>query len=190
MNASLSLILLDDIEQWIQGSVNLYCKGANRMLALRFTQKLLKDMKASPVELAEVDPLFSWHVNILQLRRKYIIFVNDSSRLCLIIDNIRSSQLDKLQEKFKAELKKYLLLEGVKKSLIDQYFFEAGEIHIGKTNNKSVLGTLKEMSLYGIDKEFNHTYDLSAWLNTMIYKPINYKEPIQVFKNSLEEKYL
>lgn len=159
------------------------------MLALRFTQKLLKDMNSTPVELGEVDPLFSWHVNILQLRRKHILFVNDSSRLCLIIDGIRSSQLGKLQEKFKAELKEYLLLEGVERSKIDQYFFEAGEIRIGKTNNKSVLGTMNEISFYCINTEFNHTFDLSAWLNSMIYKPIDYEEPINVFKKALEEKY-
>jgi len=159
------------------------------MLALRFTQKLLKDMNAAPVELGEVDPLFSWHVNILQLRRKHLIFINDSSRLCLVIEGIRSSQLGKLQEKFKAELKEYSLLEGVRKSIIDQYFFEAGEIRIGKTNNKSVLGTMNEMSLYCANKEFNHTFDLSAWLNSMNFKPIDYEEPIHVFKKALEGKY-
>ncbi|MNW48098.1 hypothetical protein D3C74_254470 [compost metagenome] len=51
------------------------------MLALRFTQKLIKDMKVTPVEIHEVDSLFSWHVNILQLRRKHIVFVNDKSVL-------------------------------------------------------------------------------------------------------------
>ncbi|MFD1176666.1 DUF6933 domain-containing protein [Paenibacillus puldeungensis] len=159
------------------------------MLALRFTQKLIKDMKVAPVELSEVDSLFSWHVNILQLRRKHIIFVNDSSRLCLIIGGIRSSQVVKLQNIFKEELKKYLMLEGLKRKLIDQYFLEAGGISIGKTNDKSVLGTMKEMSLYCSDVEFDHTYDLSAWLNKLIYKPIDYKEPIQMFKNELERKY-
>lgn len=159
------------------------------MLALRFTQKLLKDMKATQVELGEVDPLFSWHVNILQLKRKHIIFVNDSTRLCLVIDGIRSAQLGKLQEKFKAELKEYLLLEGVRSSLIDQYFLEAGEVRIGKTNNKSVLGTLNEMSFYCVDMEFDRTFDLSAWLNSMIFKPIDYKEPIHVFKKAIVGKY-
>lgn len=159
------------------------------MLAFRFTQKLLKDMKIAPVELGDVNLLFSWHVNILQLRRKHIIFVNDSSRLCLIIDGIRSSQLDKLQEKFKTELKEYLLKEGIRKHLIEQYFFEAGEIIIGKTNNKSVLGTMNEMSYYSIDMGFNNTFELSAWLNSMIYKPINYEKPINVFKKLLNEQY-
>ncbi|MGG3840511.1 hypothetical protein ABEV00_26255 [Paenibacillus thiaminolyticus] len=159
------------------------------MLALRFTQKLLKDMNVAPVELGEIDPLFSWHVNILQLRRKHIIFVNDSSRLCLIVNGIRSSQLEKLQEKFLSELKEYLLLEGVRKSLVNQYLFEAGEVSIGKTNAKSVLGTMNEMSFYSRGAEFDHTFDLCAWLNSLIFKPLNYEEPINVFKKTLEGKY-
>jgi hypothetical protein len=159
------------------------------MLALRFTQKLLTDMKIGSIELDEVNSLFSWHVNILQLRKKHIIFVNDLSRLCLVIDGIRSAQLDKLKRKFMSELKEYLQLEGLKKSYIEQYFFEAGEVSIGKTNDRSVLGTLKEMSLYCDGAEFDHTYDLSAWLNKMIYKPIDYEEPIKVFKEALRRKY-
>ena len=159
------------------------------MLAIKFTQKLLNDMNIAPLTLGETDPLFSWHVNILQLNRKYIIFVNDASRLCLIISGIKSNQTKKLQEKFISDLKEYLLLEGVRKNLVNQYILEAGEINIGKTDNKSVLGTMNEMSLYCQNAKFDHTYDLSAWLNSMIYKPIDYKEPIVVFKEILEAKY-
>lgn len=39
------------------------------MLVLRYTQKLLKDMKVAPVEVEDVSTFFSWHVNILQLRK-------------------------------------------------------------------------------------------------------------------------
>ncbi|WII39957.1 DUF6933 domain-containing protein [Paenibacillus thiaminolyticus] len=146
-------------------------------------------MNVAPAELGGTDPLFSWHVNILQLRRKHIIFVNDSSRLCLIVNGIRSSQVVKLQEKFISKLEEYLLLEGVKRSLINQYLFEAGEVSIGKTNVKSVLGTMNEMSFYCKGAEFDHTFDLCAWLNSLMYKPINYEEPIKVFKQTLETKY-
>lgn len=159
------------------------------MLALRFTQKLLKDMKVAPSDLAEVDSLFSWHVNILQLRRKHILFVNDFSRLCLVIEGIRNSQINKLQEKFITDLKVYLRLEGLKKSHIDQYLIEAGEIIIGKTNNRSVIGTMTEMTLYSERVEFDHTIDLAAWLNKMIYKPINYENPMKVFKEELARRY-
>lgn len=159
------------------------------MLTLKFTQKLLKDMKVVPVEITESESLFSWHANILQLKRKHIIFVNDSSRLCLIIDGIRSSQAGKLQDKFISSLKEYLLLEGVRKSLIDQYFLEAGEIEIGKTNNKSVIGTMNEMALYCDNVIFNHPHDVSIWLNKLIYKPIDYEQPIDVFKKEVEGRY-
>ncbi|WP_251572725.1 hypothetical protein [Paenibacillus sp. MER TA 81-3] len=94
-----------------------------------------------------------------------------------------------MQEKFISELKEYLLLEGVRRSLVNKYLFEAGEVCIGKTNVKSVLGTMTEMSLYCRNAEFDHTLDLSAWLNSMIYKPIDYEEPIKVFKKTLERKY-
>ncbi|NMO97145.1 DUF6933 domain-containing protein [Paenibacillus lemnae] len=159
------------------------------MLALRFTQKLLKDMKTAPVDIEEIDPLFSWHVNILQLRKKHIIFVNDSSQLCLVIDGIRSSQVGKLQEKFLCDLKDYLQLEGIKKHIINQYFLEAGEIRIGKTNSRRVIGTMNEMVIYSKNMTFEHTYDLSAWLNKMIYKPIDYEKPIHVFKQEIEKRY-
>lgn len=86
-------------------------------------------------------------------------------------------------------MKEYLLLEGVRRSLVNQYLFEAGEVSIGKTYDKSVIGTMTEMSLYSRNTEFNHTFDLSGWLNSMIFKPINYEEPIKVFKKSLEENY-
>jgi len=80
-------------------------------------------------------------------------------------------------------------LEGARRALIDQYYLEAGEIHIEKTNDKSVLGTMKEMSLYCRDMEFDHTFDLSARLNSLIYKPIDYEKPMQVFKKALEERF-
>ena len=101
-------------------------------------------MKAIPVETPEADPFFSWHVNLLQLQKKHIIFVNDVTRLCVIIDGIRSSQLEKLQEKFKEELREYLRQVGVRNSLIEQYFLKAGEIVFSKTDDRSVLGTIRK----------------------------------------------
>ncbi|WP_254639371.1 hypothetical protein [Cohnella sp. GbtcB17] len=146
-------------------------------------------MKVTPFELNDENSLFSWHVNILQLRKKHIIFVNDFSRLCIIIDGIRSGQLVKLQQKFVTEFKGYLKLQGVENSHIDQYLLEAGEIVIGKTTDRSVLGTMKEMSLYCEGVEFDHAIDLSVWLNRLIYRPIDYEKPIQVFMKTLKERY-
>lgn len=48
---------------------------------------------------------------------------------------------------------------------------------------------MNEMSFYCKGPEFDHTFDLCAWLNSLMYKPINYEEPIKVFKQTLETKY-
>ncbi|WP_425524899.1 DUF6933 domain-containing protein [Paenibacillus dendritiformis] len=46
-------------------------------------------------------PLLSWHVNIYNLsKRKHIVFVNDLTRLSLIIDGLRTGQLERLKERF------------------------------------------------------------------------------------------
>ena len=160
------------------------------MLVLRYTQKLLKDMKVAPVAVEEVSTFFSWHVNIMQLRKKYILFVHDASRLCIVLDGIRSGQADKLIEKFRTELKEYLLQEGFKKQLIDQYLLEAGEIIISSTNRKSVLGTMNEITFFNtVDRDFDSLYERNKWLNTMIHKPIDYNKPINVFRESLSSRY-
>jgi hypothetical protein len=161
------------------------------MLVLRYTQKLLKDMKVAPVEVEDIPTFFSWHVNLLQLRKKHILFVHDASRLCILLDGIRSGQANKLVEKFRTELKEYLLQEGFKKQLINQYLLEAGEITISRTNNKSVLGTMNEITLYNSvsHSDFNSLLERNKWLNTIIYKPIDYNQPIQVFRESLNSYY-
>lgn len=158
---------------------------------LRFTQKLLKDMKVAPNELEGIPDFFSWHVNIMQLKRKYILFVHDASRLCIVLEGIRSNQSAKLIEQFRAELKQYLLYEGIQKRFMNQYLLEAGEIVIARTNSRSVLGTMNEIafSCSVIEREFSSLMEREKWLNSLIYKPINYEEPIDVFKQSLNSYY-
>lgn len=161
------------------------------MIVLRYTQKLIKDMKVVPVEVDEIPSFFSWHVNILQLRKKHILFVNDASRLCLIVDGIRSSQANKLVDKFRSELELYLVKEGFTKQLIDQYLLEAQDIIISRTNNRSVLGTMNEITLYNTVShlDFDGLYERNKWLNSLIYRPINYNEPIDVFREALRNHY-
>ncbi|WP_235949987.1 DUF6933 domain-containing protein [Paenibacillus apii] len=92
------------------------------MIILRLTQSLLKDMKVTPMEYKEISSLFNWHVNIYQLNnRKHIVFVNDLSRLCMIIDGIRAGQLTQLKEKFLSTLRTYLTSEGIEEFIVNAY---------------------------------------------------------------------
>ena len=156
------------------------------MIILRLTQTLLKDMKVNPEDVNDELTLLSWHVNIYKLNnRKHIVFINDLSRLCVIIDGIRTGQLSMLKEKFLTTLKEYLLSEGVKKDKIDRYVQEGSEFLIARTNNRSVLGTMKEATFFTED-DFKDNIERLKWLNKLIHKPINYQKPIQVFKEAVE----
>ncbi|MGG3280123.1 DUF6933 domain-containing protein [Paenibacillus solani] len=156
------------------------------MITLRLTKDLLKDMKAIPKEDINMSLLLSWHVNIYNLnKRKHIVVVNDLTRLAVIIDGIRTGQLERLKEKFLVTLREYLLLEGVKESQINTYLEFGENIIISKTSSRSVLGTMKEVTFFTED-DFQDNHERLKWLNRMIYKPIDYKEPIELFKEAIK----
>jgi len=143
-------------------------------------------MKSAQIQVDDISPLFSWHVNIYKLNnKKHILFVNDLSRLCLIIDGIRTSQLSLLKEKFLITLETYLQEEGIEKNMIDRYLKEGSELSISKTNNRSVIGTMTEISIFEKDN-FTDNMQRMKWLNRLIYKAIEYNEPIKVFKEALK----
>ncbi|CAM2910358.1 hypothetical protein PASE110613_07175 [Paenibacillus sediminis] len=133
------------------------------MLTLRLTKDLLKDMKTTPVEEFSVAPFLSWHVNIYNLnKRKHIVFVNDLTRLAIIIDGIRTGQIERLKDKFMLTLREYLLREGVNESLINRYLAYGAEVIISKTNNRSVLGTMKEVTWF-IEDDFYDNIERLKW---------------------------
>lgn len=157
------------------------------MIILRLTKDLLKDMKIAPVEEIHAASLFSWHVNIYNLnKRKHIVFVNDLTRLAIIIDGIRTGQIERLKDKFMLTIREYLLQEGVHESWIHIYLEHGTEIVLSKTNNRSVLGTMKEVTWF-IEDDFIHNIERLKWLNRRIHKPIDYKEPIAFFKESIKD---
>ncbi|KIL34273.1 hypothetical protein SD71_21600 [Cohnella kolymensis] len=159
------------------------------MIILRLTKALLKDMKVTPIESDSVPSLFNWHVNIYRLNNcKHIVFVNDLSRLSVIIDGIRTGQLAQMKEKFLITLEDYLRSEGVEDGLVASYLKEGSELRIARTNNRSVLGTMKEVTFF-VEDDFQDNISRLKWLNQMIHKPIDYHEPINVFKKAIKDQY-
>jgi hypothetical protein len=167
-------------------------KGEKIVFVLRLTRKLLKEMKVNPSEIDISQSLFSWHGNIFLLnRRKHVLFVNDLSRLSIILAGVRSSQYKIMNELFLSELKAYLENVGMDQTLINSYIRDGQEMIISKTNNRSVLGTMKEITYYTTEThlEFSNDIERLNWLNKLIYKPIDYERPINVFINSIRKYY-
>lgn len=117
-------------------------------------------------------------------KRKHIVFVNDLTRLAIIIDGVRTGQLERLKDKFMLTFREYLLREGVNDTLINKYLENCTEVVISKTNSRSVLGTMKEVTWF-VEDNFYDNIERLKWLNRIIHKPIDYKEPIHYFKESL-----
>jgi len=166
------------------------------MLIVKATKSTMQDLQITPVKLDISDLFYSWHVNFFILnRKKHYVFMNDLARLSLTVSGIRSNQLAKLPEIFLSNLQKYLISEGISEKLIDAYLDNCNQAIYAKTDSRSVLATLNE--IMGITKSFegeeNEKFadliQLNQWNNRIIYKPIEYKKPIDVFKQELEREF-
>lgn len=164
------------------------------MLLIKATKDTLKDLRINPEPVLETDLFFSWHVNIFTLyRKKHYVFMNDFSRLSLTISGIRSNQANRLQEIFITHLMRYLTLEDIPEEQIEFYIKYCNEMVIAKTDNRSVRSTLNEimMIMKSLEYEKNGFEDQDhrhKWNNRIIYKPIDYQKPIDVFIKELKDR--
>lgn len=167
------------------------------LLVIRPTKTLTReiDPKVESIETSTVNDFLSWHANNFLLnRKKHIIFMNDKSRLSITISGIRSNQYKDIRGIFLTNLKDYLLAEGLNESLIDRYIGIPSYIHFANTNNRSVLGTITEsikLMDYLYDREtIPGIIELNMENNRIIYKPINYNKPIDVFKEEIKKHFI
>ncbi|OXM82458.1 hypothetical protein CF651_30905 [Paenibacillus rigui] len=102
---------------------------------------------------------------------------------------IKVNQYKNLKEILQLELRDYLSSEDIEERLISAYMDCCKEIIVSNTNNRSVLGTLNEIMLImnAVEKknDFANNIERNKWNNQIIYKPIDYEKPIDVFKKAL-----
>ena len=165
------------------------------MLVIKATKDSLKDLNVHPQVVKAPDPFFSWHVNYFTLYgKKHYVFMNDLSRLSLTVPGIRSNQSNKLREIFTNHLIHYLAVEDLPSIQVDNYLNNCNEMVITKTDSRSVISTLNEIMLImkSLERDKVDYRDLDKrhkWNNRMIYKPIDYNYPIDVFVNKLKERF-
>lgn len=162
------------------------------MFVIRSTQKLLKELNVEPTKVDISAPFNSWHANIfLHNRKKNIVFMNDLSRVSLAIFGIKKAQYKHLHDIFREELRLYLVSEGIEAQWIDSYLEEGEQMVYSTTNNRSVIGTMVEITnvICEINKEFSDATEQNQWNNRFIYKANEYEHPIKVFKAEMERRY-
>jgi hypothetical protein len=115
-------------------------------------------MGLKKADLVDESPKFSflgqWHANLIYInRRKCVIFVNDKILLNFIVADVSRAEIRKLDEMFESMFRCVLASEDFSKELIEKVLAEYSKINFGKSNNRSVLGSLNDLA-------FNYEYSI------------------------------
>jgi len=116
------------------------------MVVLRCTQKLLARLKRpeAAADVPSTTRLGDWYGNILQIgRRQHLLFISERSRLPVVIP-IREAKA--LETVFLDALCDVLATVGIGAEDIADERLRMSEISFGRTNNRSLLGTLNDFA--------------------------------------------
>ncbi len=162
------------------------------MFVIRGTQKLLKEWETEPLQVDIYPPLNSWHASLFLLnRRKNIVFMHDISRLSITLFGIKKSQYNNLPVLFVQALKELMISEGFDEQIVKAYTQEGEQMLATTTNSHSVMGTLDEIFFYHEGTGYGAWVRAgkNQWNNRIVFKTVEYKYPVDVFKEMLEKHY-
>ena len=118
------------------------------MQLIRCTQKLLKELKVKPSDIEpNLGSIGGWHANLLRIeRRKCVLFTNDETLYSIFVPALKRPDFEYLDEVFRQSLFRRLRIEGFTQSQIENVLVEYSQIGFSKTNNRSVLGSINDLS--------------------------------------------
>lgn len=118
------------------------------MAILRCTQKLLSELKLRPSDsMQQASEIGSWHANLVRIdRRKCVLFTHDTTLYTFFVPGLRKSEFENFREIFRQNLFKRLLTENFPQKHIEIFLDDIQDIDISKTNNRSVLGSMNDLT--------------------------------------------
>lgn len=166
------------------------------MFIIGATQKVLKELQVQvkcEVELSK--DLNGWHMNLFKIGRyQCLILVNDLTLYSLVIPGVTRKELANIGELLTHHLAENLRSEGFDAIIIEKFLEQGSKIVFTKTHNRSVVGAMVEMvkmmqHIYptGNDIMAKNPIDLNKFNNGLIYSPINYAQPINLFRDYIQK---
>ncbi|ROT94536.1 hypothetical protein EB809_19305 [Marinobacter sp. R17] len=121
------------------------------MQLIKCTGKLRKEMGVADgdLHLDEIagDGLGPWHANLLYISgRKCVLCANDKTLIHFIVPDVRRAEVRQFQAMFLQGLETLLLLLGVADAQRASILPEYADVHIGKSNSRSVLGSMNDLA--------------------------------------------
>ena len=165
-------------------------------MLIRCTQKLFKELHQLPTQ-DESEPYdyWSWHANLFLVeRRKCVLVTHDSTLFTIFIPFLKKPDFKQFNITLGQNLFKNLLYEEFPQTQFEIVLSECEESKFAKTNNRSVLGSMNELKFqleYHIHAasglRFIDIYELNHNLNRTRLSAIDYKRPIEMMRNKLQE---
>lgn len=117
--------------------------------------------------------------------------MHDISRLSITLFGIKKSQYNNLPVLFVQALKELMISEGFDEQIVKAYTQEGEQMLATTTNSHSVMGTLDEIIFIMKELDMEHGCELekNQWNNRIVFKTVEYKYPVDVFKEMLEKHY-
>ena len=121
------------------------------MRLIHCTQKLLKELDVTPVDLTsytrDSEGLGNWYAHLIRIdKRKCILFTNEKTLYSFLIPQVVKSNLINIKNEFIAHLVFNLQKDGFGIDVINMVRQEYGEIGFARTANRSVIGSMNEFA--------------------------------------------
>ncbi|MFL2105661.1 DUF6933 domain-containing protein [Desemzia sp. FAM 23991] len=144
---------------------------------------------------AQVNPLFSWHANYINVnRKKILILLNDQTYTPIILHDINAQKKKQLPELISEAIHVAFDIAGVSNEKTEEYLKVAGEIQVTTTSNRSVLGSVNlviaDLSFFRLN--MNQTINSEAmtffsnYIHTQLFKQ-GYGSSVEALKEALNK---
>lgn len=150
---------------------------------IQCTKKLLDFLKPEFTEVNTDNDLFAWHANYVNIhRKKYIVFMNDLTRFCVVMYGLKKSDFKNIKLEFQKGIIVTMTFLGYEKELIDKYLRGMGEVTYNKTKNRKLVAQLNRANedawWYADGRLYDqiHQPEIANMLNTTPVGTNNWKE--------------
>jgi hypothetical protein len=166
------------------------------MPLIRCTQTLLKELGVTPEEKSFTNEVLGeWHANLYLIqRRKCVLFTNNKTLFSFLVTGLKKADFKDFDEIFRQRCFKQLIYEDIPQNQFEKVLTENREISYGKTNNRSVLGSMNnfkfaiESFVYNAGHiDYIDLFKVNKNLNYRIMGALDYKKANEVLREVLSK---
>lgn len=132
---------------------------------IQCTKKMIDFIKPDIISVNTDDDIYAWHVNYqIVLRKKFIVFMNDLTRYCIVLYGLKKSDFKDPVMLLKKAILIAMEFDGLSKDLTLKYVNGIKDISYGKTKNRTMVAQLNRASMDAFHFAYDALYD-------QIYQP-------------------